>query len=196
MPFNSESTCDGEVTALILAGGAGTRMGGADKGLADWHGKTLVQQVHECIGTQVDRVLISCNRNRQRYALIAELAPPDLRAGFQGPLAGLEAAIPAVHSPLLLLVPCDSPLLPADLVTRLRQALGKVPDSNVAYATSAGDNFYLCALLRTSCLQALPDFLDTGGRAVRQWYQSIGAVEVNFDDEAGNFLNLNHAGRP
>lgn len=180
-----------QVTALILAGGAGRRVGGEDKGLITWQGKPLVQHVHDRIAPQVAEVMISCNRNRERYARIASLAASDVRPGFQGPLAGLEAAIPALAGEFVLLVPCDTPLLPEDLAPRLAAALRDSPRVAGCYASSDGNGHYLCALLRANRLGSLPRFLDTGGRAVRHWYEQIGVDAVPFDDQPGSFLNLN-----
>ncbi len=175
----------------MLAGGAGTRVEGEDKGLIEWRGKALVEHVYQRIARQADNVLISCNRNRERYARIGELSAADTRGGFQGPLAGLEAAIPTLSGEFVLIVPCDTPLLPSDLASRLARTLLSSPQAAVCYATSGGDGHYLCALLRQSCLDSLPGFLDAGGRAVRKWYAQIGFVSAAFDDEADNFLNLN-----
>ncbi|WP_167854785.1 molybdenum cofactor guanylyltransferase MobA [Mangrovimicrobium sediminis] len=180
------------MSALILAGGAGRRAGGQDKGLLPWRGRPLVAWVYERIAAQSDEVLISCNRNREAYARIGCLAPADLREGFQGPLAGLEAARNELGGEFILLAPCDMPDLPVDLASALGQALDTHPEVQAAYASAGGDNHYLCALLRRNCLATLPSFLDAGGRAVRHWYAQIGAVSVAMDTQASQFTNLNH----
>jgi molybdopterin-guanine dinucleotide biosynthesis protein A len=49
---------------------------------------------------------------------------PDQIPGFAGPLAGLHAALNAgTTHPLVATSPCDSPFLPADLISRLFSAL-------------------------------------------------------------------------
>jgi len=180
-----------DVTALILAGGAGRRLGGKDKGLVHWHGLPLVQQVQARIAPQVADVLISCNRNRAEYAAIGRTTAPDRRAGNQGPLAGLEAALPDLQREFVLLVPCDMPLLPDDLVARLLAALQVNGVAGVCYPRAGGDNHYVCALLRRNRMEGLTAYLDQGGRAVRHWYASIGGIAVDFDDEGDRFVNLN-----
>ena len=68
-----------QFSALILAGGRATRMEGLDKGLVLWHGKPLIAHVVENLKTQVDDVVISCNRSfddYQQYGLaIADTTP-------------------------------------------------------------------------------------------------------------------------
>ena len=111
------------ITGVILAGGRGSRMGGVDKGLQDLQGRPLVQWVLERLAPQVDSVLINANRNLPRYAGFGCPVLPDLIPDFAGPLAGLQAALAGAATPLVATVSCDSPLLPADLVRRLQEAL-------------------------------------------------------------------------
>lgn len=57
-----------QVVGLILAGGAGRRMGGVDKGLVELAGRPLTQWVAEALRPQVAHLLISANRHREHYA--------------------------------------------------------------------------------------------------------------------------------
>lgn len=179
------------IHALVLAGGAGRRVGGRDKGLLSWQGKPLIEHVIARVAPQVHRLSISCNRNRETYAALAPLTPPDLRPDYQGPLAGLETAQQTVAVDYVLLAPCDTPLLPLDLVSRLHAELAHQPSSGACYARTGNSGHYLCALLRYSALSSLTDFLDRGERAVHLWYAEIGAVSVDFSAQRGAFLNLN-----
>ncbi|MEP5567879.1 MAG: molybdenum cofactor guanylyltransferase MobA [Halioglobus sp.] len=184
-------TASTSISGLILAGGAGRRAGGRDKGLIEWSGRPLIEHVYRNIASQVDDVLISCNRNGDRYAALSSIIEQDLRSDYQGPLAGLEAAAPLIVHPLLMVVPCDTPHLPENLVSTLFIALEKAPEQSVAYATTGDGGQYLCALMRTESLQSLPAFLDSGQRAVRQWYRQIGSVAVDMKEQSACFLNVN-----
>lgn len=181
-----------DVTALILAGGAGRRSGGRDKGLLPWQGKPLVDRVIHRLRPQVAKILISCNRNTGNYARRAPVVT-DLRPGFAGPLAGMEAASGRVDTDWLLVSPCDTPNLPDDLCRRLMSALSEPEGerSLAGYAVDADGAHYLCALLRREALASLPKFLDSGARAVHHWYAEIGALPVSFPDSEHAFLNLN-----
>ena len=55
------------LTGVILAGGQGRRMGGQDKGLVLFRGIPLYQHVLQRLRPQVDIVMISANRNLDRY---------------------------------------------------------------------------------------------------------------------------------
>ena len=77
---------------MILAGGRGTRMGGADKGLLELAGRPLVAHLLEALRPQVATVLISANRNTEVYARFGATVVPDPWPDFRGPLAGIAAA--------------------------------------------------------------------------------------------------------
>lgn len=182
-----------DTTGLILAGGAGSRAGGRDKGLLQWQDKTLVAQVATRLRPQVGRLLISCNRNSEEYATWCDLTVADSRPGFAGPLAGLEASRHYIESEFLLVVPCDTPLLPAALAQVLRRRLlnNECEAADIAYAHDGQREQYLCAMLRRSTLDSLPDFLDRGHRAVRHWYAGQRAVAVDLSADAASFRNIN-----
>ncbi len=180
-----------DVTALILAGGAGRRRGGADKGLLEHRGVPLVAQVVAALSPQVGQVLISCNRNRARYAEFGDLAPPDSRTDFQGPLAGLEAVAGTLDAPYLLVVPCDTPALPADLCQRLISPLRNNPELQATWANDGEREQYLCCALRREALSTVTNYLDSGQRAVRHWLGALPHEEIDFSDRPGCFANLN-----
>ena len=181
-----------DTTGLVLAGGAGRRVGGADKGLLPWHGRPLVEQVVHKLRGEVATLLISCNRNPDYYASLADRIVADQRPGFAGPLAGIEAAIPVLDSEFLLICPCDTPHLPGDLGARLLGALREAGSAtDISYAHDGERAQYLCALLRTRILDSLTRELDSGTRAVRDWYRLHQSIAVDFSTQRGCFRNIN-----
>ena len=69
------------ITGVILAGGQGRRMGGADKGLQELCGRPMAAHVLERLAPQVGAVLISANRNLERYAELGCPVLPDTLHG-------------------------------------------------------------------------------------------------------------------
>src|SRR6476620_9897823 len=108
-----------EVTGLILAGGQGSRMGGVDKGLQVFRGKPMVAHVIERFAPQVSEILINANRNPHEYERFGHRVIAYEIEGFAGPLAGFERGLAHAAHDLVVTVPCDSPFLPLDLVSRL-----------------------------------------------------------------------------
>jgi len=181
------------ITGVILAGGAGRRVGNRDKGLIPWQGRPLIAHVSDCLLPQVSELLISCNRNFSHYKNFAARTVADTRRDFQGPLAGLEAAYPYIRTEFLVLVGCDMPHLPPDLVLRLTAPLVEGVDGapDISYAHDGVREQYLCAAIRRDCLSSLTGFLDSGRRAVRDWYKSRDSVTVDFSDHRAGFRNYN-----
>lgn len=178
--------------AVILAGGAGSRMGGVDKGLVCWRGKPLVDHVMGCLQRQTvepSRVMISANRNLDTYRKRAPVLV-DATPGFDGPLRGIQSALYACQTDILAVVPCDTPMLPAVLVQRMYER----GSGQSAFASAGGIQHPLCCLLRRSDLTTLDAFLMSGERRVRSFLALIHATEVAFDDsETGSDARDNGA---
>lgn len=177
------------VTGLILAGGEGRRVGGADKGLLDFQGRPLIAHVIERLAPQVGRLLISANRNLDAYRAFGHPVLTDLSDEKLGPLAGIQAGLSACETLWMIVCPCDCPALPADLVARL---LAKAEARKAAMAvavTSIGMQpaFQICS---RELLPVLEEYLATGERKVGAWCRAQGAVEVMFPDPDA-FRNLN-----
>ena len=178
------------VTGVILAGGLGRRMGGVDKGLQPLRGRPMAQWVVERFSPQVDELLINANQNLDVYAQFGHRVIPDRIGGFAGPLAGLHRGLSEARHELVATVPCDSPFLPADLVSRLLEAL-RQNDAELAVARTGDQPHPVFCLCRTSVLPGLTAFLESGGRKIDKWYSALAVVEVAFDDEAEAFSNIN-----
>ena len=176
------------ISGIVLAGGLGRRMGGVDKGLQLLHGKPMIEHVLERLRPQVGEIVINANQNLERYGAFGHRVVSDAIGGFAGPLAGLHAGLQAITNPLAVTVPCDSPFLPADLVARLRDHLG---GNDLAVAKTGDQAHPVFALVRQSVAGNLETFLASGGRKIDAWYAALKVVEVNFDDEADAFRNIN-----
>ena len=178
------------VTGVILAGGRGTRMGGVDKGLRQLRGRPMVAWVIERFAPQVEEILINANQNQPDYAGFGYRVIPDEIAGFAGPLAGLHRGLTAATHDLVATVPCDSPFLPRDLVSRLRAALER-ERADLAVARTGDQPHPVFCLCHRRVLDGLTAFLAGGGRKIDAWYARLKAVEVRFDDQPDAFRNIN-----
>lgn len=178
-----------QVTGVILAGGQGRRLGGADKGLVEYQGKPLVTWVLAALRPQVGPLLISANRNQDRYRVHGVPVIADDLAGFQGPLAGIAAALAAATTPWILTVPCDTPHLPPDLAHRLATALQGGRELAVAHDGVGPQPLH--ALLPVTLAADLGAFLAAGERQARAWQARLRLAQVDFSDRPGAFANFN-----
>ena len=187
-----------QITAMLLAGGRGSRMGHVDKGLQPFRGATMAEHVLRRLAPQVGRVAINANQNLDAYAAFGAPVWPDDLEGFAGPLAGLETGLRHCTTVYLVTAPCDSPFLPPDLVARLAHAMETSGvDLALAETEEAGDDGALrvqpqpvFALVKKSALPQLSAYLAGGGRRMDGWYGSIRVARVRFDD-ASAFRNIN-----
>ena len=181
------------ITGLVLAGGQARRMGGGDKGLRHFRGQALVAHVIARLRPQVSAMILNTNQNHEAYQafgypVIADAVSASVEA-YAGPLAGLHAGLCLCRTPLLVTAPCDSPLLPIDLVEKLHAAL-IAADAEVAVARTPDGLQSVFSLCRRNVLDSLSTYLDGGGRKVDRWYQFLRVVPVDFEDDSA-FININ-----
>ena len=176
------------VTIVLLAGGQGTRIGG-DKGLQTLHGRALISWVLDAVSRDSDETLINANDAQPAYANFGCRVIPDQIPGWQGPLAGLLAALSCAHTDYVLSVPCDTPFLPDDLIERLFDAQ-KSNATEAAVAVAGGRRQPTIALYNKSVLPKLLAYLGSGGRKVNDWLDTLQLSEVVFDNVA-DFDNIN-----
>jgi molybdopterin-guanine dinucleotide biosynthesis protein A len=179
-----------QVSSIILSGGLATRMGGIDKGLVTLQHKPLIQHVIDRITPQVDEILINANREIPHYQALGYPVMQDDVTGFIGPLAGFLLGLQHAQHPFLLTVPCDSPIIPVDLCTRLINAL-IAQKAEIAVARSDGHAHPVFSLCQLSVLPSLQDYVQQGGRKVSAWQKSLRYTEVDFSDQADAFINVN-----
>lgn len=168
----------------LLAGGRATRLGGLDKAWLERDGLAQVLHLSRRYATQTSAVLISANRDLERYASHGLRAVPDLHRD-QGPLSGLEALATAVSTPWLLTLPVDALHPPEDLPARLAAA-----GPHGACAIDEDGLQPLFALWRVDALRpALRVALAQGRLAVQRLQTELGMARVRCDGL--RFGNLN-----
>lgn len=168
---------------LVLAGGRSSRFG-ADKALAHLGDELLLDRALRPLaalaavgvsakdGSAVAMHALGCGMQ-----VIAD--DPN---GVDGPLAGVLAGLDWAHGQdlsFLATTPCDAPLLPLDLVSRLLAGRGSAP---AAFAMTPQGAHPLCAVwdirLRASLRAALAEGKHP---AVRAYLAQIGATPVRFE---------------
>jgi molybdenum cofactor guanylyltransferase len=178
------------ITAIVLAGGRGSRMGGVDKGLVPLQGRTMVEHVLERLRPQVGAMLINANRNLDRYAAFGCPVVPDRADGFLGPLAGMASGMAAAGTPYVVTAPCDSPFIGPDLVARLATALAR-DAADIAVAHDGERTHPVFLLLRRDLLDDLDAFISSGGRKIDLWFARHRVALADFSDCPQAFLNIN-----
>ena len=191
-----------DITGLVLAGGRGSRMDGADKGLQTFRGAPLALHTLHRLQMQVGTVLMNANRNLGAYQAFGVPVWPDADSDYSGPLSGFLTGLEHCETPWLLTVPCDTPLFPLDLAERLAHAAHREQaDIAIASAPEAGKDGSMrvrlqpmFCLLRVDLRPSLVRFTQSGGRKVDTWTDQQRATTVPFDapgDDPSAFFNAN-----
>ena len=162
-----------KLLGAVLAGGASTRFG-SDKALATFAGKPLLQHAIDALAPQVDTLVI-IGRDWPEFARVDDLPVAGL-----GPIGGLCGALShglAHGHDAVLVAPCDTLGLPADLAARLS------PGPSVALGQRS------IGLWPSNLAPALLARLTSGdSRALHVWVESTESREV----DCGPLHNINH----
>ena len=195
------------ITAVVLAGGRGSRMGGVDKGLQNFRGMPLVMhalmrlQMQE--GSLVSESMVNANRNLSAYESMGVSVWPDASPDeFAGPLAGFLTGLERCETPYLLTVPCDTPLFPLNLAQRMLDALeeaeadiavASAPETDASGQMRTRPQPVFC-LMKAELMESLVAFMQSGGRKIDAWTAQHRVAEARFDragDDPQAFANAN-----
>lgn len=182
------------ITALILAGGAASRMGGCAKALQAFGTSTLLETILQRLQPQVAHIAINANQQLAEHARFGYPVWPDQQSELLGPLAGVATGLAQCKTEFLLTVPCDSPFLPLDLVAKLYATMQQAECDLVSVCSREADGSLqqhpVFCLLRPSLAPHLHAYLSAGGRKFSHWWRDLRVALVEFDD-AQAFRNLN-----
>jgi molybdopterin-guanine dinucleotide biosynthesis protein A len=189
----NEGTNGGDLTGIVLAGGASQRMG-RDKALLELDGKRLIEVVIERMAQLCAQVLVVAD-NARPYAGLEVPVVEDRFRGV-GVLGGLHAGLEAAAHELALAVGCDMPFLDPDL---LRAFVGWAEGFDVA-VLRYGDGEQvepLHGVYRRTCLPAMEAAIRTGRRRIISFFPQVRVRYVTpedvtpFDPALRSFHNIN-----
>ena len=175
-----------QITLGILAGGRATRLGGVDKAWLQRGGIDQATRWRDRFAGEVGAMLVSANRQLERYALAGLEPVPDRLAGNLGPLAGLDALADACRTPWLLTIPVDLVEIQPQLLA------GLIGAANADGACARDDDGLqpLIALWRVAALRAGVDAaLAAGELAVQALQRRLDIAQAIFPGL--RFGNLN-----
>ena len=177
---------------MILAGGLARRMNYLDKGLMKFRGRPLISYALDAIAGAASNIIINANRNRAFYQQFGYEVISDQTGNFDGPLAGIFSVIDQTDADILLVVPCDSPLIKTEHLLKL---LSIQSESNaevvVAFDGVRIHPVFLAIKIKSSLINNLKEFLFSGQRKIEHWLQQINCVYADFSHTPEIFTNIN-----
>lgn len=192
MPEAPHAVITPRVTLGLLAGGEGRRVGGADKGLLQFNGQSLIKLTLANAQNQLGKIttLISANRHINTYQALAPTVAD--QGGYSGPLAGVARLLEHCETEWLLTLPCDCPKLPPNFGDKLAQFLLTAESNQVAAVVNDGRrNQNAVLLVRRSQYAGLKAQLNSGHAAIHKWLATIAASPILFDDWPSKNWNAN-----
>lgn len=174
-----------DITLGLLAGGKASRLGGIDKAWLERDGVPQVLRWRRRFSGEVAAMLVSANRNADRYTTYGLIAVPD-RITDAGPLGGLDVLATACETPWLFTLPVDLVGTNDCLLRRLIMMRG----DDGAYAVDDDGAQPLVALWRRDALRmGCADAFAAGARAVHALQATLKMSPVVFS--GFRFGNLN-----
>lgn len=165
---------------VVLAGGAGSRLGGVDKPGLDLGGRTSLDRVLDAVAGAGRVVVVGPERPTTRPVEWTREDPPG-----SGPLAGLRAGLALVAADVVVLLAADLPLLDAATVERLVAAVP--PGGAALLVDTGGHEQYLLGAYDRSALAAAVAEMDPH-RGIKHVVALLPVVRV--PDESGAAVDV------
>lgn len=159
--------------AVVLTGGGGARLGGADKASIEIGGRTLLERAIAALSEASEMVVVGADVPTSRPVTFTREDPPGGGPGA-GLLAGLRAFSRTPDRVVVLAV--DMPLVSADTVRRL--LAGARDDDGAVLVDAAGREQYLCAAYSVGALEAAAEGADAHGVAMRALVSRLQVVRL------------------
>lgn len=150
----------------ILAGGESKRMGRDKRGIC-FDGETLLERTVRVARGSDRRVVVVGGGKPDGWRDEEVEFLPDFVPGARGPIVGLATALSACDGDVLLL-PCDLPLLTADLVDWLCSSLPALARESGALVLNGDQPEPLLSLYRPSLLPLLKDRVASSHRSLHR----------------------------
>ncbi len=179
-----------KVTGVILAGGLARRMNNQDKGLINYKGRPMVSYAIATLTSVADQSLITANRNKEKYQAFGLPVVADQTDSFDGPLAGVLTAMLYTDADVLVVIPCDSPLIEAKHLQKLLTTRAE-NDADAAVAFDGERLHPVFLAIKTSLKNSLQDYLASGQRKIDRWLEQQKMVKTDFSNEPEIFININ-----
>ncbi len=177
-----------DVSIGILSGGKSSRMGGNDKGLMKFYGKSVISRIISLANNFSSDVFIIANNNLDKYNQIHPLVYTDILDNFQGPLSGIYTALSKSRNKILIILPCDGPFIDKEYF----EVLTTFESNKTIQVIKTNDRLQpVYARINTSLLENLKNFLQSGERKIDKWYNACEFDEIYFNKNEEMFLNIN-----
>jgi len=178
------------ILGVILAGGASSRMGHADKFLMPLGDKIILQHIIDRARPQVDDLLLNINEPVDRVKGFSLKTISDILPKSSGPLSGIYTAMHYAKTlgySMVVTFACDTPFVPDNFVCELL----KKSDGPVVVAKSGNQRHPIMSLWHVSLMDDLKKALEKGEYKLLKWIDPYNPAEVVWNENPDPFYNIN-----
>jgi molybdopterin-guanine dinucleotide biosynthesis protein A len=165
---------DVKFDAIVLAGGAATRMGGVDKPMMHVAGKPMLERVIDAVSAAQSCIVVGPRRELPTATRVRWVHE---RPCMGGPLAAIAAAIPYLGADRVVLLAADMPWIAEAVPTLVRSVAESAVDAALL-RTGDRDNYLAAAWRREKLTAALASAQTATGGAVRSLYRGLRVVRI------------------
>ncbi len=175
-----------KATAIILAGGKSSRMGGEEKSLLKFNDKPLIQHIVEQLEAHFQQIIIGAN-DVDTYRFLNKPVIPDLEKD-KGPLMGILSCLKYSENDINFITACDIPEMNIRLIDKL---LGLSSDVDVVMPVSDNDKYEpLFAVYNKKVIIFAEQILKADKRKITDLLKYVKTHYVSFEND-GWYYNLN-----
>lgn len=185
--------------AIILAGGLGRRIGYQQKALLTINNRPLIDYALDKVRLHTNHIVISANKEREKYAVFSYPVVEDLNSYYQrGPLAGIYSAMMCLADDIefIQILPCDTPFIPDDLVSKFYHYLNENPHKEIVIASTKNKEHPVIMQCRRTINTKLKQYLNDPSiqNRVMSFIKSCdyGIIEFNDNEQFTNINDLSY----
>ena len=192
MPSGRDNT---NCSAVILAGGLNTRMGGRNKAFIEIGGRTILDRLLGTLTPFFTRILL-VTRQPELYGDLPLRVVQDVYKA-RSSLTGIHAGLTHIETDHALMLPCDAPYIQPALIRLLLDAVE--PEIDAVVPQIGGYYEPLCAVYSRRCIAPIAAQLDSGVYKITRFFDEIRVRTISeaqiraVDPDLRSFLNVNNA---
>lgn len=181
-----------KITAVILAGGKASRMGGVNKALLKINGKSIIEREIEVLDAIFDETIIITN-NPENYEFLGKPLFNDVVPG-KGSLGGLYTGLLRARNHYSFFVPCDMPFLDTRIINVL---LSKLDNHDIVIPKINGHLEPMHAIYSKKCIPHIKKLMTGDDLKIKLLFHEVDTYEISEDcvrkfDPAFDFImNVN-----
>ncbi|MFZ2338377.1 MAG: molybdenum cofactor guanylyltransferase [Bacteroidales bacterium] len=175
-----------DITAIVLAGGKSTRMGGTDKSMLPVNGVPMIKHIVTQLEKHFREIIIG--GDEKKYSFLGHKVVPDEASG-SGPLMGVYSCLARSDTELNFITACDIPGINQEFIKKMAE-ISEGADIVMPVSESGGYE-PLHALYRRTVLPAAGKMLGEGRLKLSELAGKVKTRYISFDGR-GWYHDLNN----